>query len=175
MDALIRAFFPILLLRAGPQTLPASHVLMWLVLLLHFATGFMLSVLTQPFGYSLLASLVSTLLMVALVHGLLLLFGKHPRYPQTITALAGCEVLLGLLLLPIPISELYYGESAGAELRALLAITWLMVIGWSVAVAAHIFKHALSVSMGLGFLYSIAYLIIAFTVGDMMGAVGATQ
>jgi len=50
-----------------------------------------------------------------------------------------------------------------------------MVIGWNVAVAAHIFRHALSVSTGLGFLYSIAYLIIAITLGDMVSAAGVTQ
>lgn len=175
MDALIQAFFRILLLRAGPQTIPSSTALMRLVLLLHFGVGFLLTIFSRPFGFSLLSALVSTLLMVAVVHGLLLLFGKHPRYQQTITALAGCEVLLGLMLLPIPLSELYFGEGAGEGLRTLLAIAWLGVIGWSVAVAAHIFRHALSVSAGLGFLYSIIYFIIALTVGDMMGAAGATQ
>ncbi len=172
MDALIQAFFRILLLRAGPQIIPPSAVLLWLVLLLHFSSGFLLTVFTQSIGYSVFSSLVSTLLMVAVVHGLLVLFAKHPRYMQTLTALAGCEVLLLLMLLPIPIIELYSGDSAGAELRALMAILWLMVIGWSVAVTAHIFKHALSVSTGLGFLYSVAYLIIAITMGEMMSAAG---
>ncbi len=174
MGALIQAFFRILLLRAGPQTIPPSSVLMWLVLLLHLVMNFLLVIFSQPLGYSLLSSLVGTLLLVAVVHGLLLLFGRQPRYLQTITALAGCEVLLGLMLLPLPIVEFYYGESVGAELRALMVFTLLTVTGWSVVLTAHILKHALSVSTALGFLYSISYFIVAFSVGYMMSLAGAT-
>ena len=58
---------------------------------------------------------------------------------------------------------------------ALIAIGGLMVVGWNVALAAHIFRHALSVSTGLGFLYSIVYFIIAITVGDLISSAGAVQ
>ncbi len=175
MDALIQAFFRILLLRAGPQTIPPSPALMWLVLLLHFAIGFLLTIFTQPFGYSVLSSLVGTLIMVAVVHGLLLFYRQHARYLQTLSALAACEVLLGLMLLPLSLSALYSSGDDGSELTSLLAILWLMVVGWNVAVAAHIFRHALSVSMGGGFLYSIVYFIIAITVGDLMSSAGTVQ
>ncbi len=175
MDALIQAFFRILLLRAGPQTIPPSAALMWLVLVLHFAIGFLLTIFTQPFGYSLLSSLVGTLIMVAVVHALLLFYQQHARYLQTLTALAACEVLLGLLLLPLSLSALYYQGRDSNELTTLLAILWLMVVGWNVAVAAHILRHALSVSTGLGFLYSIVYFMIAITVGDVMSSAGTVQ
>ena len=175
MDTLIQAFFRILLLRAGPQSIPSSTTLMWLVLLSHFTIGFVLTLLTQPLGYSLFSSLVGTLVMVAVVHGLLLLFSKHERYRQTLTALAGCEVLLGLMLMPLSLSGLYFGEEATSGAVALIAIAGLMVVGWNVAVAAHIFRHALSVSSGLGFLYSIVYFIIAITVGDLMSSAGTLQ
>ena len=55
-------------------------------------------------------------------------------------------------------------------LLLLQALFALLVMGWNVAVAAHIFRHALGVSIGLGFLYSIIYLIIAVTLGDMASA-----
>lgn len=175
MDTLIQAFFRILLLRAGPQSIPPSSSLMWLVLLLHLATGLVLTLFSQPLGYSLFSALAGTLVMVAVVHGLLLLFNRRERYRQTLTALAGCEVLLGLMLLPLSINSLYYGEEAGAEVVALISIAGLVIVGWNVAVAAHIFRYALSVSTGLGFLYSIAYFIIAMTVGDLMSSAGTVQ
>ena len=174
MDALVQAFLRILVLRDGPQSIPASYTLMWLVLLLHFATGFVLTVITQGFGFSVLSALVGTLMLVAFVHGLLLLFRKHERYLQTVTALGACEVILGLMMLPIPVLGVQYQDSAGAELGGLLAILLLVVLGWSVAVTAHIFRHALSVSTGLGFLYSIAYFIITSVIYDLMGSAGAT-
>jgi hypothetical protein len=173
VEALIQAFWRILLLRAAPQSVPAAPALLWLSLLLHYAIGLLHALFSLPFGFAALYALVSTLTMVAVVHGLLLLFRKHERYLQTVTALAACEALLGLMLLPL--SVLYYQGNGGAELQSLMAILSLLLIGWNVAVAAHIFRHALSVSSGLGFLYSVAYLIIAITLGDMVSAAGVTQ
>jgi hypothetical protein len=173
VEALIQAFWRILLLRAEPQSVPAVPALLWLGLSLHFGVGLIHALFSMPFSLAAFYALVSTLTMVAVVHGLLLLFRKHARYMQTLTALAGCEALLGLMLLPI--SMFYYQSGGGEELRGLLAILSLMVIGWNVALAAHIFRHALSVSSGLGFLYSVAYLIIAVTLGDMVSAAGITQ
>ncbi|MDH5784201.1 MAG: hypothetical protein OEZ16_01165 [Chromatiales bacterium] len=175
METLIQAFFRILMLRAGPQTIPPSATLMWLILLLHIAIGFLLTIFTHTLGYSLFTSLIGTLVMVAVVHGLLLLLNRRERYLQTITALAGCEVILGIMLLPLPINELYFGEDAGTEIRFLIAITGLVIVGWNVALAAHIFRHALSTSMGWGLLCSIGYFAISITVGDIMSGMGTPQ
>lgn len=170
MEALIHAFWRILLLRSGPQSIPPSVPLMWLTLLLHFTVGTLYAQFMMPFSLALFSALVSTLTMVVVVHGLLLLFQKHARYLQSLTALAACEALLLLPLLPL--SLLYYQGGEGEELRAMLVILSLILVGWNVALAAHIFKHALSVSSGLGFLYSVVYLIIAITLGDMVSAAG---
>ncbi len=172
MEALLHAFWRILLLRTGPQSIPASAALMWLALLLHFIVGTLHAQFVMPLPLALFYGLVGTLTMVVVVHGLLLLFQKHARYAQSLTALAGCEALLGLLLLPL--SLLYYLGNGGEEMLALLAILSLLVVGWNVALAAHIFRHALSVSTALGFLYSVVYIIIAFTLGDMVSAAGVT-
>lgn len=170
MGALILAFGRILLLRAGPQSVPASITVLWLALLLHYTVGVMLALFFISFSFALLYALVSTLTMVAVVHGLLLLFKKHARYLQSLSALASGEALLGLLLLPL--SLLYYLGDGGEALRGPLALLSLLVMGWNVALAAHIFRHALGVSRGLGFLYSVVYLIIAVTLGDMVSMAG---
>jgi hypothetical protein len=170
MGALILAFWRILLLRAGPQSVPASATVLWLALLLHYTVGVLLGLFAMPISFALLYALVSTLTMVAVVHGLLLLFKKHVRYLQSLSALAAGEALLGLLLLPL--SLLYYLGDGGEVLRGLLALLSLLVMGWNVALAAHIFRHTLGVSRGLGFLYSVVYLIIAVTLGDMVSVAG---
>ena len=170
MEALIQAFWRILLLRAGPQTVPAAPGLMWLALVLHYGVGLSYALLIMPFAQAVIYALVSTLAMVAVVHGLLLLFGKRARYMQCLTALASCESMLGLLLLPLGL--LIHLGGMGEELRALWVILSLVAVGWNVALAAHIFRHSLDVSRGLGFLYGIAYLIIAMTLGDMAGVAG---
>ena len=170
MEALILAFWRILLLRAEPQSIPASSSLLWLALLLHYGVGFLLALFSLPFSFALLYALASTLTMMAVVHGMLLLFKKHARYTQSLTALAVCEALLGLLLLPV--SLLYYFGNAGEELRGLLAILSLLVLGWNVALMAYILRHALGVSRGIGFLYSVVYLIISMNIGEMVSVAG---
>lgn len=170
MGALIFAFWRILLLRAGPQSVPASPSVLWLALLGHYTVGALLALFAMPPLFALLYALVGTLGMVAVVQGLLLLFKKQARTLQSLSALAAGEALLGVLLLPL--SLLFYLGSSAEELRGLLAVLSLLVMGWNVALAAHIFHHALGVSRGLGFLYSVVYLIIAVTLGDMVSVAG---
>lgn len=172
MGALVQAFFQILLLRAGPQSVPASTTLMWLALALEFAICVLLTILHRSLGFSIAYALVGTLTMVAVVHGLLSLARKPQRFLQTLTALAACDVMLGLMMMPLLLADFYFHENT--ELQALLAICWLGLVGWGVAVAAHIFRHALSVSLALGFLYSVIYYIISVLISDMMAAAGAT-
>lgn len=172
MGALVQAFFQILLLRAGPQSVPASTTLMWLVLAVDFSSGVLLTVLHRPLGFSIAYALVGTLTMVAVVHGLLSLARKPQRFLQTLTALAACDVMLGLMWMPLLLADFYFHDNT--ELQGLLAIASLALIVWGVAVVAHIFRHALSVSTALGFLYSVIYYIISLLVSDMMAAAGAT-
>ncbi len=170
MEALIQAFWRIMVLRAGPQSLPAAPALLKLVLLLHFAMGLLHALFVMPFGFAALYAMVSTLTLVAVVHGLLLLFGKQSRTMQSVTALGGGEALLGLMLLPL--SLIYYFSG---ELQGLLGLFSLAVMVWNMVLASHIFRHALSISSGLSFLFSVVYLIIAITLGDMVSAAGVTQ
>lgn len=171
MDALINAFWRILLLRQGPQSIPASSTLLWVALLLHYVVGTLHSMFAMSPSHALIYALISTLVMVGVMHGLLLLYKKASRFIQSLTALAACEAILGLLLLPANL--LVDGQGSGGELMGLLAIVSLLFIGWNVALAAHIFRHALEVSMAQGFLFSVIYFVIAISVGDMTGVAGS--
>lgn len=166
MEALFRAFASIALLRRGPQILPASKALLALILAAHLGTGVLLGLFGLPPAMALLSALAGTLIMVALVHGLLMLHRLHARVTQTLTALAGCEVLLGLLVLPL--SALYYAGGGAAELAALLS---LLLLAWNVAVAAHIFRHALNVSVGMGVMFAIGYTLISLSLSGLIGPV----
>ena len=166
MEILFRAIASIALLRQGPQILPVSSLLLSLVLVMHWGIGVVLGLFSLPPGMALLSALVGTLIMVALVHGLLLLHRRHSRVTQTLTALAGCEVLLGLLALPL--TALFLAGGGMAELAALLS---LLLLGWNIAVAAHIFRHALGVSMGMGVLFAIGYTMISISLSSFIGPV----
>jgi hypothetical protein len=166
MKSLFRAIASIALLRQGPQILPASAILLYLVLAAHWGTGVLLGLFSLTPVMALLSALVGTLIMVALVHGLLLLHRLHSRVTQTLTALAGCEVLIGLLALPL--TALFYAGGTMAELASLLS---LLLLGWNVAVAAHIFRHALNVSVGMGILFAVGYTLISMSLSGLIAPV----
>ncbi len=163
MLALVQVFWQIALLRKGPQTLPASRELLWLLLAAHWLIGVILVIDTLSLGRALLSGLVSTLIMVALVHGLLILHRHHNRVTQTLSALAGCEVLLGLFMLPLLMML-----QIGGGMVALVALSWLLLIGWNIAIAAHIFRHALGVRLAVGVLFAIGYILVSISLSSFL-------
>jgi hypothetical protein len=161
MNRLLKIFMDICLLRAGPQHLPASRFLLTLTLVMHAALGVVFALFTLPLPQALVAAAIGTALLVGVVQALLLVHGKAERVQQTATALAGSEILLGLLAL-LPTAWFYAVESNDA--RVLPSLLSLLAIVWSVVVTVHIFRAALQVSQGMALLFALGYTIMAYSV-----------
>ena len=84
---------------------------------------------------------------------LLKLRNFQARLPQTLTALAGTGFIFGLL------SLLILTRVDPDVPQPDLAVLYLGLFGWSLAVDAHIYRHTLSIKMGRGVL--LAVLIFA--------------
>ncbi len=153
-------------LRTGPQDVPDSPVLMWSMLVLHWLLGLVLVLFSHGIGQAAATALVGTLLVVALVHGALTFTGRPHRFSQTVTAMAGAEFMLGLLALAITLW--YY--SGGSEWVA--SALSLLLLGWNVAVAAHIFRHALDGTPLLGVASALAYTMISYFVSGLLTGAG---
>lgn len=166
MTLVLQAFWQILLVRGSPQILPYSRLLLGSVLLLHLLVGMALAAFTLPLEEALLSAAVGTVLIVAISQGLLALYGVGQRTVQVVTALAGCEFAIGLMALPLN-GWFYAVERADAGIPALLS---MVLLGWNVALVAHIYRHALGVSKGLGFLFAIGYVIISLTLASLIVA-----
>jgi hypothetical protein len=147
---LLRAFWQIGLLRSGPQILPPSRELAFVVVAVHLAVGAFWALFSSAPQATLLSALLGTLFMVALTHGLLVIRGFSERFHQTVTAMAGCELIVGVISLPLG-----FIPGPGGELTTLLT---LVLVGWTLAISAHIFHHSLEVSRFAGFGLSLAYL-----------------
>lgn len=92
--------------------------------------------------------LMDGLVMVVFTWAVLMLTGKLPRLVQTLTALAGTGALLGLLTLPLIYRAAEAHSSEGPS--GAMVMGWLVLLAWSIAVQAHIFRHALSTRYGIG-------------------------
>jgi hypothetical protein len=99
-------------------------------------------------------SVVAIAVQFGLITALLRLRNLAARVPQTISALAGTGFLFGLISILL-LNQLTPGEPA---LGVAMAIFGLFL--WSLAVDAHIYRHALSVNMSLGVLVAVGIFAV---------------
>lgn len=162
MLALLKAFLAISVLRAAPQDLPASSMLLILAVLVYAMVGLVLSVITLPWGSAVLASLLDTMLLVAFGYTALTLRGLSARFIQTATALTGSLAVLGIVSLPLTV-WLYQAEILHMDSGIPSGLLFAVLL-WNVMVIAHIFRHALNATLGIALAISIAYLVVSLTI-----------
>jgi len=158
MMRIILFWIDICLLRAAPQDLPASRVLPVLALACYVLISFLVSLSFYTKVAAFQVAVTDLVLLLALVPGLLYLQGKTARINQTLSALAGCGCLLGLVALPLV-------QSLGpdvpvAEVPLLVSVFWLCLFVWNLLVVAHIMRHALSSSLAVGIGVAVMYALI---------------
>lgn len=153
MAALIRFFWELTLLRRTPQELPDSRWLLGLALVLHIGVGWLLEVRGLEAERAVLAAAGSTAVMVVLAN-LLLAAVNHPeRARRTVTALAGVDVVIGLIARG--------GMAVFAPESGMMALWQLLLVLWSLVVTAHILRHALSTTLLWGMVIALAYAYLS--------------
>ena len=158
MTQLITLWIDICLLRAAPQDLPASRVLPVLALACYMLVSFVVSLSFYTGAEAFQVTVTDLGLLLVLVPGLLYLRGKTPRINQTLSALAGCGCLLGLLALPL---VRFLGQDVPVgEVPLVLSVFWLCLFVWNLLVVAHIMRHALSTSLAVGIGVAVMYALI---------------
>ena len=160
MRALLDLFLDICLFRKAPQDVPSSRALLRLCLLAYAGSGLLVLLIGAPAQVALLQMLLD----LALLSGLLYLglsARRHAnRFEQTLSALTGSGSLLGLLALPL----LFWlsGQPRG-DAAALPSMLLLLLMVWSIAVMAHILRHAFEIPIWLGAVLALAYTYLSWT------------
>lgn len=153
----------IVMLRQGPQDLPAARSLLptcltlYLVItLVSFGTG------QRPENLPMVMAL-AVALPLALSWIVLKLANHLARWEQTVSALFGTSALLSAVSLPVSLM-------AGTEPTPPLALMLLGVFFWSFAVDAHIWRNALQVSFATGLaLAVILFSVTLFVINTLAG------
>ncbi len=147
--AILNPFLQIALLRRPPQELPCSGVLLGLVLAGHLLLGLVLYLFQYPVLNALIAAATGTVMLSALSYSLLYMNGVRNRFIQTLSALAGTDILIGLISIPV----ITLGASGPASLL------YLLILAWNLTVAGHILRHALSVTALQGFIFALIFFM----------------
>ncbi|MBA1446760.1 MAG: hypothetical protein M3H12_19675 [Chromatiales bacterium] len=157
MKALLNFFVDLCLLRAAPQDLPASSVILAGTFLLNILVSLLMIVDARhgP-GLAMIESLFETFLMLAALYLALRTRSLRGRFQQSATALMGSGLLLGLLALPL-VAWSHRSESTEAGLLLLLLIIW------SIVVLGHIIRHTFGVTLNIGVALGVLYTMLAWS------------
>lgn len=155
--AIVHFFIELSLLQRKPQDLPASPVLLALMLGVGLLGGVLLSITA---GANLWASIgqksLDLLLMLGALHLGLKLTGKLPRFLQTATALVGADTIIVGLAGP---------NASDSEQLVLAGLMIIALLAWSVAIGAHILRNAFDIKLIQGAIivvvfYSLSFLLV---------------
>lgn len=160
--ALLKPFVDICLLRRNPQDLPTSGLLLALCLLAYALSGMLLSTIMLPAPTAFLAGLADTALLCLLTASVLYLQRLRARVPQTLSALAGTGAILSIVALPVT-SWLHSASAAGRD-TSLPDLALLALLVWSLVVAGHILRHALSTVFIVGLVLAVLFFWISVNV-----------
>lgn len=158
MMAMFNTLVQICLLRSGPQDLPRS--VSWTVLA---AVGFIVAFVVQlqiagtP-GHGFQQAVLDLTLTIAVTAGLLRWRGLGGRLPQTLLGFFGTGIILNMI--SAPLARWALDDSAAEPLRSLAIAGLLILLGWSLAIVAHIYRSALDVPFAAGLMIAVVYFIV---------------
>jgi len=155
MGRFILILLDMLRLRSAPQDIPSGWLLAILLTIAYVAEGFVADgILGDSDGAP--RSLMAIGVQFIIVAALLKIRGFSPRLPQTLSALSGTGFIFGLM------SLLILTRVDPNQPQPDLALFYLVIFGWSLAVDAHIYRHALSIKMNIGVLLAVLIFAVTF-------------
>ena len=157
MTAVLALFWNICLLRRGPQFVPTQSLFLIIVISVSVLVHTFLALTYYP-GWPALAALSTAVLDLSITAGItwfaLFLKNLPQRFPQTITALIGCDLLLSTVL---AIFVLFTGNPTDQLTQSIVVLVSI----WIVSVSGYILHHALNISVFMGILLFMAISLIS--------------
>lgn len=164
MLKLLQTFVDIALWRKGPQDLPASRFLAVSVLLIYIIASFIqVHLFDLPLRTATLIIAVDVAMLMGWLWLVLVFFGRRQRFVQTITAVLGVGVLLGMLDIMVRALQLGMGPAQN------LPDYWLLLRFLAIAlIMGRIFMHALDRGLLTGMALTVAIVYSTQAVAQLM-------
>ena len=157
MYEFLKLFFDICLFKKGPQDIPASNVLLRLLIPFYASVSFLLLILNSDGLNAAMQVLVEIMLILGSTWIILFIARKPARFQQTASALMATDALISFFALPAMATLV--GQGAGL---AFLAIIMLMIWHW--AISGHIFSNALEKPFTFGLGVAFLYILVSYQV-----------
>jgi len=151
MNATLRLFLDLCLLRAGPERMPTLGIFVLLVVAANLLVSALVA-LTSPFNQTLMAAVTVPVLGAAILASgtwlVLLAKGRQARFTATFTALMGADAFITALSWPLVMLMTPGGEPNGLDLA--IAVAQFAMLFWWITVAGYVFASALEVPRSQG-------------------------
>lgn len=156
----------IMMLKAGPQHLPYSLSLLASLSLFYVVSGVLVLAASMSIGQAVVNLMLDVVVLFAFSYFCLSLLQYKARFVQTVTALTGIGTVYHLLAWPLFMQL----NSMQTQEQDTTIIGWLMLllISWQVLVFAHVFRHAMQMSMLRALILSFGYLFLAITAAEIV-------
>jgi len=163
MKAVVQLFWQMCLLRQSPDRVPTQNWFIVTVIGANIICSLALSLVidSSAGALSVLTRLVVTQAVNAALVWLALFLRNYPaRFPATITALFGCDLVITVCFSAmIPLTG-FVGEGG-------TTMIFLGFMIWSVTVAGFIMHRALSVPLGVGILIAVGMMVISVAASEV--------
>ena len=157
MSSLFPPLIDIVLLRRGPQDMPAGRSVLLACLFFYvLIAAISLNIGRTPENPTAVLVLAAGL-PLALVWIVLRLKDRVERWEQTLSALYGTSALLSLITLP------FNFDTTDEPSQAVIVIS-LLVFFWSFIVNGHIWRHALDTSFAAGLAVAMLVFVMSFSI-----------
>ncbi len=157
MYLLIKLFYEICLFKKGPQDVPISRGLLFLLIPCYAGVSFLILILNTDVITAVLQVLVELVLVLGLTNMILLMAKKESRYLQTVSALIGTDTIISFFAIPVMATLVGQGS-----VNSLVVIVILMIWHWLVSGA--IFSHALERPLAFGIGVAFLYILVSYQV-----------
>ncbi|QGX40820.1 hypothetical protein [Permianibacter aggregans] len=148
-------FFPICLLKKGPQDLPWSPALLLKACLLQWFSSALLFLLLAPAATAFFRASIAIALSLSVWSLVLWLSNRGERLLQVLTAVQGCATLLNIGMWPL----MFLMSTVSSNPAMALVLNVAMIV-WSMSIHAHILRHALNWRYAFALTLAIALFLI---------------
>ena len=165
MSSIFSIFWNICLLKRGPQHVPTNSLFMLLLIAANLLVSTFLNLRlydegTAPGVFAFMFANLAT--ATGIVWVALYLKKMITRFPQTLSAMVGCDLLLTLL---VAIVSLFTGDLKGQLTQGVIVLVGI----WSVSVWGYILHHALAITVFQGIFFAITILLASIILSGSLG------
>jgi len=152
---LIQLFIEISALRKGPEDVPHYPIALWFSAGLYSTIIFVSMLIADSVSMAFAFTFYVLVFNAVFIYILLALFNKSERYVQTICAEFGASAVVALATLPTLIG-FTIAQERSQDPSSILAISYLLIIIWSIVLDGFILSRALDKTRSVGILFSLS-------------------